>query len=388
MRVVFDNLAQSGWAELETYATVNGPTNDFVSAFTNRVFVPQTPETFAYDADGNMIEDGRFRYWWNGENRMVRAEEKLPPEGRAAHVVTYSYDHQGRNVAKDGALQIWDEYNIIAENAGTENVTYNTWGLDIDGTMQGAGGVGGLLAVVGNGDMSLPAYDANGNITEYVDSQGGVESHTDYSAFGRELMRNGRWNYFHGFSTKPWCRKSGLVEYQMRKYVPLYGRWISQDLAEEDIGGFNLLAYSVNNPIEYYDWLGYAFLDCMADCIERHDPLANLFDSIGENVARGVIAMPGVPKSVVGTALRVSGDAKRAGLLSATVKSGEKGFSHLAYQPIKSALLAIGIKRSTAALIAKAHPAVTVGYGGFLLGVEISCTFLCINEDGECGGNN
>ncbi len=66
----FDNSMQSGWAELETYATLSSATNgpDLVSAVTNRVFVPQTPETFAYDADGNMIEDGRFRYWWNGEN--------------------------------------------------------------------------------------------------------------------------------------------------------------------------------------------------------------------------------------------------------------------------------------------------------------------------------
>ena len=51
----------------------------------------------------------------------------------------------GRNVMKDGARYIWDDYNIIVENAEAENVTYNTWGLDLDGTMQGLGGVGGLL---------------------------------------------------------------------------------------------------------------------------------------------------------------------------------------------------------------------------------------------------
>ena len=251
----FDNSAQSGWAELETYATVNGPTNDLVSAVTNRVFVPQTPETFAYDTDGNLTEDGRFRYWWNGENRMVRAEEKLPPEGRAAHMIVYSYDHQGRNVAKDGALQIWDDYNIVVENATSSNVVINAWGLDIDGTMQGAGGVGGLLAVVRNGDMSLPAYDANGNITEYMDSQGGVVSHTDYSVFGRGLMRNGVQSHSHGFSTKPWCGKSGLVEYQMRKYIPWDGRWIVCDIIEIP-SELNLYGFIVNMPLENIDVLG------------------------------------------------------------------------------------------------------------------------------------
>ena len=227
----FDNSAQSGWAELETYAAVSSATNgpDLVSAVTNRVFVPQTPEMFAYDADGNLIEDGRFRYYWNGENRMVRAEEKMPPEGRSAHVIVYAYDHQGRNVAKDGALQIWDAYNIVVENATSSNVVINAWGLDIDGTMQGAGGVGGLLAVARDGGMSLPAYDGNGNITEYVDVLGVIGSHTDYSAFGRGLMRNGVQSHSHGFSTKPWCRKSGLVEYQTRKYMPWHVRWTRRD---------------------------------------------------------------------------------------------------------------------------------------------------------------
>ena len=253
----FDNSMQSGWAELETYASVPSATNgpDLVSTVTNRVFVPQTPETLAYDADGNMIEDGRFRYWWNGENRMVRAEEKMPPEGRVAHVVTYSYDHQGRNVAKDGSLQIWDAYNIVVENAAASNVVINAWGLDIDGSMQGAGGVGGLLVVVRSGATSLPLYDANGNITEYMDSQGGVVAHTDYSAFGRGLMRNGVQSYSHGFSTKPWCRKSGLVEYQMRKYMPWHGRWMSVD-PTYDKGGFNLYGYVNNESISRIDYGG------------------------------------------------------------------------------------------------------------------------------------
>lgn len=253
----FNNSTQSGWAELETYATVSSATNgpDLVSAVTNRVFVPQTPETFAYDADGNLVEDGRFRYYWNGENRMIRAEEKMPPEGRAAHVIVYAYDHQGRNVAKDEALQIWDAYNIVVENAAASNVVINAWGLDIDGTMQGAGGVGGLLAVARGSDASLPLYDANGNITEYVDSLGGVESHTDYSAFGRGLMRNGMKSYSHGFSTKPWCRKSGLVVYQMRKYVPWQGRWITRDSIER-LDELNLHGFVLNIPAENIDVLG------------------------------------------------------------------------------------------------------------------------------------
>jgi YD repeat-containing protein len=34
-------------------------------------FVPQTPEQFAYDADGNLTNDGRWTYTWDAENRLV-----------------------------------------------------------------------------------------------------------------------------------------------------------------------------------------------------------------------------------------------------------------------------------------------------------------------------
>jgi YD repeat-containing protein len=35
------------------------------------VFVPKTPETFTYDADGNLLSDGRWNYTWDAENRLV-----------------------------------------------------------------------------------------------------------------------------------------------------------------------------------------------------------------------------------------------------------------------------------------------------------------------------
>ena len=33
--------------------------------------MPQTPENFTYDADGNLSTDGRWSYTWDGENRLV-----------------------------------------------------------------------------------------------------------------------------------------------------------------------------------------------------------------------------------------------------------------------------------------------------------------------------
>ena len=161
-----DNTASAAYKDLEVYAAINPSgtnTPDIVSATTGTVFIAKTPEQFTYDADGNMTSDGRFHYFWNGENRLVCASN-------AEVVVTYAYDHCGRMVTKTlcasaslrlikNITYIWDNWNIIREvvrEGDSVAVTDNIWGLDIDGTLQGAGGVGGLLAVVRDEGVFLP----------------------------------------------------------------------------------------------------------------------------------------------------------------------------------------------------------------------------------------
>ena len=106
------------------------------------------------------------------------------------------------------------------------------------------------------GSVVTCAYDANGNITEYVDGSGEVLSHNDYSAFGRELIKTGSDDFTYRFSTKPYCRNTGMLEYQLRKYNPWCGRWINRDAIEEE-GGVNLYLYFSNNSFDI-DFLGCA----------------------------------------------------------------------------------------------------------------------------------
>ncbi len=41
------------------------------TSVTGHIYVPQAPEDFTYDADGNLLSDGRWNYTWDGENRLV-----------------------------------------------------------------------------------------------------------------------------------------------------------------------------------------------------------------------------------------------------------------------------------------------------------------------------
>jgi RHS repeat-associated protein len=245
---------------------------------------PVNTNPCAYDADGNMTADERGWYYvWNGENRMICASNDEV-------VVTYAYDHRGRMVRKNilrGNAEpqrmgyVWDGWNIIRETFVTRHsslVTDNVWGLDIDGTLQGAGGVGGLLAVIRSNSSTqklyLPAYDANGNVSEYVATNGTVAAHYEYSAFGEPVVTSGELaaSFTHQFSTKPYCGVTGFSEYQMRKYRAEIGRWMSRDPRKdngfassnsalmtmfEDIDTSSLLAAFINNnAIQYIDFLG------------------------------------------------------------------------------------------------------------------------------------
>ena len=124
------------------------------------------------------------------------------------------------------------------------------------------------------------AYDANGNITEYVGMDGTILSHNDYSAFGRELIKTGSDDFTHRFSTKPLCRKMGVLEYQLRKYRPWCGRWINRDAIEEE-GGLNLYCMLYNNTIPKYDNLGQEW----SDYVPVVNTLNTLFDFLLGNIS-------------------------------------------------------------------------------------------------------
>ena len=221
-----------------------------------------------HDDDGNMTSTGDgWHYAWNGENRLVLASN-------ATHVASYAYDYQGRmvwkKISRGGAdaqsweekkttSYLWDDFNIIAETSEeteTTNTTYNVWGINIDGTMRGAGGVGGLLAVVKDNAMSyFPCYDGNGSITEYVLENGYTVAHREYDPFGGTIEASGAANDLtHWFSTKPWCSITALSEYQYRMYRPVLGRWLNRDPIEES-GGLMLYAFA-NNHYGSSDLLG------------------------------------------------------------------------------------------------------------------------------------
>ena len=161
---------------------------------------------------------------------------------------------------------VYEGWNRVAEynHSGTITKTY-AWGTDLSGSLQGAGGVGGLLAVCHEGEASdpvfYPTYDSNGNVSEYLNSSGlnssgTVEAHFEYDPFGNTVVNTdtaGKYRY--RFSTKPQDSITGLYYYGNRWYDPVTGRWPSRDPIKES-GGFNVYVMTNNKSISKIDILG------------------------------------------------------------------------------------------------------------------------------------
>ena len=250
-------------------------------------------------ADSTLVADKAATSWQNYTFSIFHPPFACAPANRHPYTVSYAYDHRGRMVSKritenDGhdtlvksTTYLWDGWNIIREiqwpvvSRNTSHyplVTDYVWGLDIDGTLQGAGVGGGLLAVVRDGETYFPTYDANGNVSEYVTTNGTIVAHYDYSPFGETLIESGvlASTFTHRFNTKPWCPVTGLYEYQMRKYRTEIGRWLNRDPSGER-GGMNLYAICANNANGLVDPLGLiTYYNCTA---VQKKALRKAFDS-------------------------------------------------------------------------------------------------------------
>jgi RHS repeat-associated protein len=184
---------------------------------------------------------------------------------------TYLYDALSRRIAKipttgSATLYIYDGFNCIAEYTGTTLSKTRTWGLDLSGTLQGAGGVGGLLAEKQGDNYFYPTYDGNGNVSEYLTIYGVVQAHFEYDPFGNTTVDTDNANaplFAYRFSTKPLDFETGLYYYGYRYYDPLTGRWPSRDPIAEQ-GGINLYGFIGNAPIDHIDLFGKfsKYTDC------------------------------------------------------------------------------------------------------------------------------
>ena len=212
-----------------------------------------------YDADGNMLTNGVWSYTWNGENRLIKAENAT-----SGMKLEFDYDYMGRRIYKkvyeNNTLGkhlkfVYDGYKLIEEFDGLNGdalVRRYVWQsedfmLDVPVSVYDAAG----------NKTYFYHTDANKNITELSDENGGIVAHYEYSPFGSLTASSGEYaeeNPFR-FSSEYSDMETGLVYYNYRYYSPELGRWLSRDPIEEQ-GGWNLYNIINNTIINNWDVLG------------------------------------------------------------------------------------------------------------------------------------
>ena len=237
----------------------------------------------AYDANGNMVANGPRVLAYDDENQLVSVQ--VPGQWKS----DFQYDGKMRRRVRteatyangawltnlvvryvyDGNLVVQERHYTVVAGAlvPRETVAY-TRGRDLSGTLEGAGGIGGLLArssrIAGAAGTWAHAYyhsDANGNVTALASASGSLIGRYLYDPFGNTLGVAGaaaEANLYR-FSSKEWHAASGLVYYLYRYYEPSLQRWVNRDPVLE-IGGFNLYKYSENDPVSLVDPFGHAAL--------------------------------------------------------------------------------------------------------------------------------
>lgn len=192
------------------------------------------PPTFSpsYDADGNLLADGRWSYTWDGENRLIKMEalEWIQPTSSGSYLagsswqatrLEFRYDGFSRRISKkttrltgstvaSTAMEgyLYDRWNVVMISQldpATGNHVARKWSClwkpDVASlpyartSWQAAGGVGGLAwlqtggtqnmsttyhsyygqyVLTGNAEIQVPIMDHMGNVRHFIQLKSGT----------------------------------------------------------------------------------------------------------------------------------------------------------------------------------------------------------------------
>jgi RHS repeat-associated protein len=277
--------------------TNNGTTGTFTVDSKNQVTAAPSFSSITYYTNGNMKTKGTtYSMAYDNENRLGRWSYTQSGSGQTTGDLEtdFVYDGIGRlrkrleyhylasgggdgcspqQITPDGPTGSWildsetwyiyDGKRVIQERDGNNAplVSY-TRGTDVSGSLEGAGGIGGLLARSVNisNTWTNHAYyhaDGNGNVTYMIDNSQSMVASYRYDPFGNTISKSGTIcdDNIYRFSSKEIHVNSGMYYFLYRFYDPNLQRWINRDPIGE-IADLNLYRFTGNSPLAYVDALG------------------------------------------------------------------------------------------------------------------------------------
>ena len=280
------NTSAAVWQSITNLAVAHSSsTTDLVATVTGNEFLQQTPESFSYDYDGNLTQDGRWTYHWDAENRLIQMASLTNAPTASKLRLTFGYDPKWRRVSKTVEAyngSSWttnlaesfvnDGWNLVDELNATNIAVVRSymWGLDLSRSLEGACGVGGLLTFANclvQPSTAFAVYDGSGNVSTLSDALAGtIKANYEYNASGQLLYSAGALSKFNPirFSSKYQDEESALLNYSYRYYEVGSGRWLGRDPAAEH-GGLALYGFVKWDAINLVDPAGKRPIDFAFD---------------------------------------------------------------------------------------------------------------------------
>jgi RHS repeat-associated protein len=224
---------------------------------------------FACDQNGNLRTNGTEVLEYDDENQLVTNcvagswKSEFVYDGFRRRRIERDYTWNGASWSMTNELRFIYDGNVIIQHRDANNLPTLTLtrGLDLSGTLQGAGGIGGLLALTqpsAHDPQHLYYHsDGNGNVTCLINANQLVVAKAAYDPYGGFLSLSGpkALANCYWFASKPIHWQSGKYDFLYRWYVPQVAGWLNRDPIGEE-GGINLYQFVGNNPIGFIDPLG------------------------------------------------------------------------------------------------------------------------------------
>ena len=213
-------------------------------------------EDFAYDDNGNLIEDGEYLYEWDSRNLLRRATRK--GDGVVAE---YFYDAIGRRIRKevfnfenlDGVTDFYyHDKRVVEERDGNDILAQQyVYGNYIDEVLVIDRNLNEDDNVIGVGDERLHYHqDALFSVYALTDESGEIVESYFYDPYGEvtvfdakgDIVADNAFDTANSLIDNPYLftgrrfdNETGLYYYRNRYYSSDQGRFISRDPIEYDI---------------------------------------------------------------------------------------------------------------------------------------------------------
>ncbi len=271
--VLFDDatFAKTNFTLADGNNTFTAIAQDACGRRDTNVVVAYLPATnaFAYDARGNLITNGQEILIYDDENRLVTNyvagswQSEFVYDGLNRRRIQRDYAWNGSTLVKTNETRFIYDGNVIVQHRDANNLPTLalTRGPDLSGSLQGAGGIGGLLAMTENPGVrpehSYYHSDAGGNVTGLINTNQQIVAKAEYDPYGNFVSLSGPKAGVnpYWFSSKPMHQPSGKYDFLYRWYAPNLQRWVNQDPIKER-GGLNLFQFVGNRPIGSIDFYG------------------------------------------------------------------------------------------------------------------------------------